>query len=219
MVKIGLIGCGRISEKHFDAIQQLPELCQLTATCDIKKTDASLHNQYYKNFSELLKDPNIDLVSICTPSGLHAEQAIEAMKAGKHVITEKPMAIKFIDGLKMVSTSEQTGKKLFVVKQNRLNPTLQMLKRAVTEGRFGKIYSVAVNVFWQRPQSYYDLAPWRGTWALDGGALMNRQVTMWIFSLGFLVPLKKSVPLLPLSHATLKQKTLEPFALSGLMAP
>jgi UDP-N-acetyl-2-amino-2-deoxyglucuronate dehydrogenase len=91
-----------------------------------------------------------------------------------HVITEKPMATRWQDGLNMVRACDEAAVRLFVVKQNRCNATLQLLKQAVTLERFGRIYSVAVNVFWSRPQSYYDSAAWRGTWEFDGGAFMNQ---------------------------------------------
>jgi UDP-N-acetyl-2-amino-2-deoxyglucuronate dehydrogenase len=113
-------------------------------------------------------------VALCTPSGLHPEQAIQVARAGRHVMTEKPMATRWNDGLQMVRACDEAGVHLFVVKQNRRNATLQLLKRAVEKGRFGRIHMVTINVFWSRPQSYYDSAKWRGTWEFDGGALMNQ---------------------------------------------
>jgi len=95
-------------------------------------------------------------------------------RAGRHVLSEKPMATKWDEGMAMVRACRDARVKLFVVKQNRLNPTLQLLKKAVDDGRFGRIFMVNVNVFWTRPQSYYDDAPWRGRWDLDGGAFMNQ---------------------------------------------
>jgi UDP-N-acetyl-2-amino-2-deoxyglucuronate dehydrogenase len=115
-----------------------------------------------------------DCVILATPSGLHSAQASEAAAAGFHVMTEKPMATRWGDGLAMVRACDEAGVRLFVVKQNRRNRTLQLLKQSMVEGRFGRIYMVGVNVFWTRPQSYYDSAPWRGTWEFDGGAFMNQ---------------------------------------------
>jgi UDP-N-acetyl-2-amino-2-deoxyglucuronate dehydrogenase len=115
-----------------------------------------------------------DVVVLATPSGLHPAQAIEAARAGFDVMTEKPMATRWSDGLAMVRACDEAGVRLFVVKQNRRNQTLQLLKQAVDKGRFGRIYMVGVNVFWSRPQSYYDSAEWRGTWEFDGGAFMNQ---------------------------------------------
>jgi UDP-N-acetyl-2-amino-2-deoxyglucuronate dehydrogenase len=113
-------------------------------------------------------------VSICTPSGLHAAQGVAAARAGKHVLTEKPMAITLTQADELVHACDVAGVQLFVVKQNRLNPPIQLLKRAVDKGRFGRIYMANVTVRWQRPQEYYDAEPWRGTWEFDGGAIMNQ---------------------------------------------
>jgi len=111
---------------------------------------------------------------LSTPSGLHPEQAIECAHAGFHVMTEKPMATRWQDGLRMVRACDEVPVRLFVVKQNRRNATLQLLKSAVEKKRFGRIYMVNINVFWSRPQEYYDSAAWRGTWEFDGGAFMNQ---------------------------------------------
>jgi UDP-N-acetyl-2-amino-2-deoxyglucuronate dehydrogenase len=122
----------------------------------------------------LLASTEAECVVLSTPSGLHPSQAIEVAKSGRHVVTEKPMATRWQQGLAMVEACDKAGAKLFVVKQNRRNRTLQMLKRAIEQKRFDRIYSVAVNVFWTRPQAYYDSAKWRGTWEFDGGAFMNQ---------------------------------------------
>ena len=124
--------------------------------------------------SDLLALAQADCIVLTTPSGLHPRQAAEVARAGIDVMTEKPMATRWHDGLAMVRACDQAGVRLFVVKQNRRNPTLQLLKRAVEQERFGRIYMVNVNVFWSRPQSYYDSAMWRGTWEFDGGAFMNQ---------------------------------------------
>jgi UDP-N-acetyl-2-amino-2-deoxyglucuronate dehydrogenase len=105
---------------------------------------------------------------------LHPQQAIACAQAGRHVLSEKPMATQWDAGVAMVRACRDAGVKLFVVKQNRLNATLQLLKQAIDGKRFGRILMVTVNVFWTRPQSYYDDAPWRGRWDLDGGAFMNQ---------------------------------------------
>jgi UDP-N-acetyl-2-amino-2-deoxyglucuronate dehydrogenase len=122
----------------------------------------------------MLENEDLDLVVICTPSGTHADQTELCAKYSVNVMTEKPMATRWSDGVRMVKACDNAGIRLFVVKQNRRNSTLQLLKRAVTEGRFGKIHMVHLNVFWTRPQEYYDQAPWRGTWEFDGGAFMNQ---------------------------------------------
>jgi len=128
----------------------------------------------------------VDIVVLATPSGLHPAQAIAAAAAGLHVCTEKPMATRWADGLAMVRACDDAGMRLFVVKQNRFNQTLQLVKRQLQAGRFGQLAIVAVNVFWQRPQSYYDQDSWRGTWVLDGGALMN-QASHYVDLLDWLV--------------------------------
>jgi UDP-N-acetyl-2-amino-2-deoxyglucuronate dehydrogenase len=113
-------------------------------------------------------------VTIATPSGLHPAQGILAARAGKHVVMEKPMAISLTGADQLVQACDKAGVHLFVVKQNRLNPPVQLLKRAVDRGRFGRIYLASCTVHWARPQEYYDQAPWRGTWEFDGGAFMNQ---------------------------------------------
>lgn len=179
MIRIGLIGCGRISKNHFEAIAR-QEDAQVIACCDIiperAKDAAEKYNisNWTANYEEMLNNPDIDLISICTPSGLHPEHGIQAAKAGKHVLTEKPMACRLNEADELIKACDEAGVKLFVVLQNRLNPAIQLVRRAFEEGRFGKIYMITSNVFWTRPQEYYDMAPWRGTWALDGGAFMNQ---------------------------------------------
>ncbi|EID0062654.1 Gfo/Idh/MocA family oxidoreductase [Vibrio vulnificus] len=190
-IRIAVVGCGRISKNHFGSIEQLGEEFELVAVCDNNPVVLSEHCERYDvpgylSLDELLVSEQMDLVTLCTPSGLHASQTIKAAKAGVHVITEKPMATKWADGLAMVKACEDVGVKLFVVKQNRRNSTLQLLKRAVTEKRFGKIHMVHLNVFWTRPQEYYDRAAWSGTWHMDGGAFMN-QATHYVDLMHWLI--------------------------------
>ena len=178
-IRFGLVGCGRISANHIEAIQKHSDQAELVAVCDtdpaaLEATVQKTRARGYSRLSDLLADASVDVVSLCTPSGLHPEQARQSAQAGKHVVSEKPMATSWEDGLAMVREVEDQGVRLFVVKQNRRNSTLQLLKKALDQGRFGKIYNVALNVFWTRPQSYYDQAPWRGTWKWDGGAFMNQ---------------------------------------------
>lgn len=174
---VALVGCGRIYRKHLDAIEQLSNRYQLIALCDIdleKKSQFEIDVPMYSSMGELFCACRPDIVSICTPSGIHPRQSIFAAENGSHVITEKPMATRWKDGLEMIEAFDSLNKQLFVVKQNRLNPTIQKLKRAVDEGWLGKINTIQANVFWTRPQSYYDQDDWRGTWEFDGGALMNQ---------------------------------------------
>jgi UDP-N-acetyl-2-amino-2-deoxyglucuronate dehydrogenase len=178
-IKIGVVGCGRISANHFKSIEAHSRDLQLAAVCD---TDAAsleaASKQYdvpgYRSLADLLLHADADVLALCTPSGQHPLQTIAIARSGRHVITEKPMATRWSDGLRMVRECDQAGVHLFVVKQNRRNATLQLLKRAVDAKRFGRIFMVTINVFWSRPQSYYDSAKWRGTWEFDGGALMNQ---------------------------------------------
>lgn len=178
-IRFALVGCGRISANHIEALRQHAGRAELVAVCDnrpealaaaVAKTGA----QGFASLDALLAGSNADIVVLATPSGLHPRQAMRAAQAGRHVLTEKPMATKWDEGMQMVRTCREAGVKLFVVKQNRLNPTLQLLKGAVDAGRFGQIVMATVNVFWTRPQSYYDDAPWRGRWDLDGGAFLNQ---------------------------------------------
>lgn len=178
-IKFALVGCGRIAQNHFNAIKQHGNRAELVDVCDVDPealskavdlTGAMPHNR----LSDLLRATDADIVVLTTPSGLHAEQAVEIAASGRHVMTEKPMATRWQDGLRMVKACDDANVRLFVVKQNRRNATLQLLKRAVEQKRFGRIYMVNLNVFWTRPQEYYDSADWRGTWEFDGGALMNQ---------------------------------------------
>jgi UDP-N-acetyl-2-amino-2-deoxyglucuronate dehydrogenase len=178
-IRIAVVGCGRIAEKHFEAIKQYQEDLDLIAICDINQENLDPYISKfsitgYLSMTEMLKKEKLDIVAICTPSGLHPEQTALAAEYGVHVMTEKPMATRWKDGLRMVRICDDAGVRLFVVKQNRNNSTLQLLKRAVIEKRFGKIHMVHINVFWTRPQEYYDSSKWRGTWELDGGAFMNQ---------------------------------------------
>jgi UDP-N-acetyl-2-amino-2-deoxyglucuronate dehydrogenase len=190
-IKVAVVGCGRIALKHFEAIERHAESLELVGVCDtdadaLAKAEERTKSPGFPDLRALLKKSSPDLVALCTPSGLHSKQTIRCAHSGCHVMTEKPMATHWKDGLKMVEACDETGVRLFVVKQNRHNPTLQLLKRAVQKGRFGRIYMVQLNVFWSRPQNYYDSAKWRGTWEFDGGALMN-QASHYIDLLDWLI--------------------------------
>ena len=178
-IRIAIVGCGRIAKNHFGSIEKHADHLQLVAVCDVDATALREHTELhgvpgYGRMEEMLQKEKIDLVALCTPSGLHPEQAAMAARYKVNVITEKPMATRWSDGIAMVKACDEAGVRLFVVKQNRRNATLQLLKRAVEKKRFGRIYMVNINVFWTRPQEYYDSAKWRGTWEFDGGAFMNQ---------------------------------------------
>jgi len=177
--KFGLVGCGRISTKHFESIAEI-EGAEIVSCCDIIKerviTAAEKFNvkRHYTDYDEMLASEKLDAMMVCTPSGLHPEMGIKAAQKGMHVITEKPMGITLEKADELVHACDENHVNLFVVKQNRLNPAIALLKKAIDKGRFGRIFSLNATVRWTRPQSYYDLAKWRGTWEFDGGAFMNQ---------------------------------------------
>lgn len=205
-LKFGIIGCGRISYKHTEAIINNFEEARLVATCDIVEERAKkcaeeymsimngklqqLNNEaaidlyaenyelrtvnYYTDYKEMLKREDIDVVAIATESGYHAKHAIDCLNAGKHVLVEKPMALSSADADEMIRIAKEKNLKLGVCHQNRFNPPIQKLRRAIEEGRFGKIINGTARILWNRNDDYYKQAPWRGTKALDGGTLMNQ---------------------------------------------
>lgn len=195
-IRIAVVGCGRISKNHFGSIEKHSTNLELAAICDVNEDILREHQSRYNVpaysvLDQMLQKENLDLVALCTPSGIHPEQAIIAARHHVHVMTEKPMATRWLDGVRMVRACDEAGVRLFVVKQNRRNTTLQLLKQAIDEKRFGKIYMVHLNVFWTRPQAYYDQAKWRGTWEFDGGAFMN-QASHYVDLLDWLIgPVEK----------------------------
>lgn len=196
-IRFAIVGCGRIAANHMDSIAKHADRAELVDVCDtnpatlaaaVAKTGAIGHT----TLTDLLRTTTADIVVLTTPSGVHPAQAVQIAESGRHVMTEKPMATRWQDGVRMVEACDRAGVRLFVVKQNRRNATLQLLKKAVTEKRFGRIYMVNVNVFWTRPQSYYDSAEWRGTWEFDGGAFMN-QASHYVDLLDWLIGPVESV--------------------------
>lgn len=178
-IRFAIVGCGRISPNHFGALDKHGDCAELVAVCDtnpliLAEVVAKTKVRGFSTLADLLDAKLADVIVLATPSGIHPAQAVQCAQAGVHVMTEKPMATRWEDGKRMVEACDAAGVHLFVVKQNRRNATLQLLKRAVDKKRFGRIYMVCINVFWQRPQSYYDTAKWRGTWEFDGGAFMNQ---------------------------------------------
>ncbi len=178
-IRFALVGCGRIAPSHFEALARHAEHAQIVAVCDtdpkaLAAAQARTGAPGYSSLDQLLSGSDCDVVVLATPSGLHASQAIRVAEAGRHVVTEKPMATRWQDGLRMVEACDRACRYLFVVKQNRLNPTVQRLKQALASKRFGRTYMAVCNVLWTRPQDYYDSAAWRGTWEFDGGAFMNQ---------------------------------------------
>jgi UDP-N-acetyl-2-amino-2-deoxyglucuronate dehydrogenase len=178
-IRMALVGCGRIAANHFGAMEQHAQDIEVVDVCDVdpvalEKAVARTGAKGHAGLTQMLASTTADVVVLTSPSGLHPEQAVEVARSGRHVMTEKPMATRWHDGLRMVKACDDAGVRMFVVKQNRRNATLQLLKQAVEQKRFGRIYMVNINVFWTRPQDYYDSAKWRGTWEFDGGAFMNQ---------------------------------------------
>ncbi len=188
--RVAFIGCGRISANHFEALSKIEGL-DLVAVCDVVESRAKEAGEkwgvpWFTSQEQMLKEVDCDVVSIATPSGMHPAHGVVAARAGKHVISEKPMAISLAAADELVKACDDAGVHLFVVKQNRLNTTVHMVKRALDKGRFGRLYMANATVRWARPQEYYDQAPWRGTWEFDGGAFMNQashyvDLMQWFF--------------------------------------
>lgn len=179
MYNFGLVGCGRISKSHFRAFLDNADRARLVAVCDniverAEKAAAENSAQPYTSYDEMLKRNDLDGVVICTPSGLHPAMGVKAARSGHHVVVEKPIGITIESVDELIHECDEKNVHLFVVKQNRLNSTMRCVKSAISKGRFGRIYMVQSNVFWNRPQEYYDSAKWRGTWEFDGGAFMNQ---------------------------------------------
>ncbi|HIJ72955.1 MAG TPA: Gfo/Idh/MocA family oxidoreductase [Candidatus Hydrogenedentes bacterium] len=178
-IRIAHIGCGRVSGTHFAALHHLHDKLELVAVCDIveqKAADAAQRTGAppYTDYRRMLDMERPDVVTVATPSGLHPEMGIEAAERGIHVVSEKPLGCTLESADALIDACDRHRVHLFTVKQNRLNPTVQLLKRAVENGRFGRINLAQANVFWFRDQAYYDQADWRGTWEFDGGAFMNQ---------------------------------------------
>ena len=196
-VRFALAGCGRIANNHFEAIARHADHAELVGVCDTDRDALQAASERtgaagFEGYDAMLRESAADCIVLATPSGLHPAQAIEAARAGLHVMTEKPMATRWADGLAMVKACDEAGAHLFVVKQNRRNRTLQLLRQAIDARRFGRIHMVTINVFWSRPQSYYDSSPWRGTWEFDGGAFMN-QASHYVDLLDWLIGPVESV--------------------------
>jgi UDP-N-acetyl-2-amino-2-deoxyglucuronate dehydrogenase len=188
-LRFALIGCGRIAERH---AEQINRLAVLQAVCDKVESRASkLGNKYgvkiYTDYNNLLlNEKGLDIISICTPNGLHAEHSIMAFHHGLHVLCEKPMATNVFDCGEMIKEAEKANRRLFVVKQNRYNPPVRAIKKALDENRFGKILSVQLSCFWNRNAEYYKESDWKGTKKLDGGTLFTQfshfiDLLYWMF--------------------------------------
>lgn len=182
---IAIIGCGRISYKHVEAIVSNHADAELVAVCDLEERNAIKRaNEYnqatgqlpvvYSDYKIMLEKANPDIVAIATESGYHSEIAIYCLERKKHVIVEKPMALSTEDADAMIKTAKENQVKLCVCHQNRFNKPIRQLRQAVEENRFGRLINGTARILWNRDMNYYIQAPWRGTWQLDGGTLMNQ---------------------------------------------
>lgn len=176
MIRFGIIGCGRIAQRHAEHIKSRGKL---VAACDVDKDKADkmaadTGAKAYYSVEDLIKSgEQLDVVSICSPNGLHATHAISALNAGYHVLCEKPMGLSVYECGEMIKTAERMNKRLFAIKQNRFNPPVEAIKKVIDEGRLGKIYSVQLSCFWNRNPDYYKNS-WKGTLKLDGGTLYTQ---------------------------------------------
>lgn len=181
-LNFALVGCGRIAPKHVEALTSgaVPG-ARLAAVCDIiperakaigEKHGLPWFTDRFQMMEKMADD--IDVVSILTPSGLHADHAVEMSRFRKHVVVEKPMALTLTDADRMIAACDASGVRLFVVKQNRYNQPVKKMREALEAGRFGKLVLGTVRVRWCRTQKYYDQDKWRGTWAYDGGVFANQ---------------------------------------------
>jgi predicted dehydrogenase len=181
MLNFALVGCGRIAKRHAEllGLNQI-DGAQLAAVCDVDAAKAKDFGDrfsvpYYTDMHQMMQtEANVDAVVVLTESGNHARNVVDLAKYGKHVVVEKPMALTLDDADAMIRACDNAGVKLFVVKQNRFNVPVVKLREALEQGRFGKLVLGTVRVRWCRTQEYYDQAPWRGTWAMDGGVLTNQ---------------------------------------------
>lgn len=182
-MKYALIGCGRIATNHIKAA--LSNHLEIVAVCDIVsehieillekhdiQNDSSIKRYY--DYKKMIQENEIDFISIATESGLHAEIALYCIEKGIHILIEKPMAMSLEDADKIIQLSEERNVKVAACHQNRFNIAVQKMRKALEEGRFGKLSHGSIHVRWNRNKNYYDQAPWRGTWEQDGGALMNQ---------------------------------------------
>lgn len=186
MRSIALVGCSRISRKHMEGFGKNAERLDFIAACDprIERAEANAGEfakispnakvATFQDYRTMLAQLKPDIVSIATESGFHSAIAIDCLKAGSHVICEKPMALSTRDANEMIGEARKANRRLSICFQNRFNPAVRRARAALEAGRFGRMLHGMVQVRWNRSQAYYAEAPWRGTWKLDGGTLMNQ---------------------------------------------
>ncbi|MDB2315821.1 Gfo/Idh/MocA family oxidoreductase [Luminiphilus sp.] len=180
MLRFALVGCGRIAKRHSELLgERQIEGASLVAVCDLVLEKAqSIADRYsvpaYTDMHEMMTTESIDVVVVLTESGMHAQHVVELAPYGASIVVEKPMALTLDDADAMIDACDNYGVRLFVVKQNRFNVPVVQLRKALDDGRFGRLIMGTIRVRWCRPQSYYDQDAWRGTWAMDGGVLTNQ---------------------------------------------
>ena len=180
-IKVAIVGIGAIANRHIEAISCHSSFIEIESICDLnnealKRRCENLNVKGYANLEDLLSSSKADFIVLCTPNGLHAQQSILSAKAGFNVITEKPMSLSLKDAIEMNEVFKTLNKKLFVIKQVRLLKRISLIKEAIEKNHFGRIYLSNINLFWSRPQSFYDENNWRGTEKLDGGTLYNQAI-------------------------------------------
>lgn len=180
--RVAIIGCGRVSGHHCRSIAQMPGVA-LAAVCDLVPEKAAAYGRnfsvpHFINYHDMLRSvPEVDVVAVITPSGMHFEHAAEIIKLyGKHIVMEKPTVLRPAQLVEAFALADAAGVQLFPVFQNRHNRAVQRVRRALQDGELGDVRIVSVRVRWCRPQRYYEMAPWRGTFAQDGGALTNQGI-------------------------------------------
>ena len=194
-IKISFVGCGKIFKKHYSAIKRLKKFYTIEAVCDNQLTDFSKLNlnkniKILNDIESLLKETNSDIYVILTPSGYHYKNILEISKKSKNIIVEKPLVINYQQGKKINSYANKKNLNLFVVKQNRYNPGIKLLKEAIVSGRFGKIFFASIRLRWKRDDIYFNSGRWRGSWKDDGGVLANQASHHLDLFIGLLVMLK-----------------------------
>jgi UDP-N-acetyl-2-amino-2-deoxyglucuronate dehydrogenase len=189
-IKFAVVGCGHIGKRHAAMIMRNSE-AELVALCDILPAEKcnlqGFELPFYNDMDTMLREqPTIEVVNICTPNGLHAEQAIQALTAHKHVVVEKPMALNKKDAEAIIYQALQVSRQVFCVMQNRYSPPSQWIKQVISSGVLGKIFVVQLNCYWNRDERYYTKNTWHGSKNLDGGTLFTQfshfiDILYWLF--------------------------------------
>ena len=180
-VRFCIIGCGRVAGNHLQAVAELPG-AELAAVCDIVPERARAYAEtygvpWYSNYHDMLRAERADVVNVITPSGMHPQHVVDVITRYRpHVIVEKPLALRLEDAETMRRAAEDARVTIFPVYQNRYNKAVQAVKAALDGGALGKLAVGSARLHWCRPQRYYGLSPWRGTWAMDGGAYTNQGI-------------------------------------------